>query len=1239
MYEVYLDGECLYYPNDKEYAIYNSILKDTLSCASEFTFQIPCTNPKYVDLYERQSMVQILRDSKEIFYGEIREVTENIGKTKLVYCVSELAFLFDSVQPQARYQNITPEQFFIELINIHNSKVEEKKRFTVGMVTVKDPNNSLYRYTNYEDTLTAIRSKLCEPLGGYLRIRKVNGVRYIDLIALEEYGVYATQPIQFGVNLLNYTSKKSASELATVCVPLGAKLEEQVVDGLDAYTIIEEVNNGKNYVINEEAYKNFGWVEKVVNWNDVTVPSNLFKKATEWVNNNQYKILALELKAVDLAELEVNMKPYFVGDMVRAIAEPFGMDMYFPLMEKVTYINEPANNDIVLSYQKKVSYTTQQNNVVQEVEKAIPQTSDLLLRAKQNASEIIKFASEGNVHTVYNEQGRPIEVCIMDTDDINTAQRIWRWNMNGFGYSNTGYNGDFGTAMTMDGAIVADFITVGILNAALIKAGILSDEAGLNFWDMVTGEFKMSSSAKVGESTVASVKDVEDGKNSAVELAGEATDRKLVNYSTIKEMNSAIERNAESMTSTFNKSIETVMEYANDVAQEAQDNANENTNELLEQYSTTEQMNSAIKQTAEGVTSEANKKIEETKVYAEQKAINAENNAKANTVEVLKSYSTSEEMNALISQSAEAVKSEVSKSYATQESVKVMTDNLQQQIDGAIETFTGNEVPTLSNVPANSWINDYEKQVHLGDLYIVNSYGGNYAGFYYRFEENNGTYEWVLLKDNEITKALQDAREANQKAQEVANNLASNYSTTAKMNSAIEQKADSILQNVNTEIQETKQYADGVAEEAEENANANTTQLLKSYSTTAQMNAAINLKANEIGLSVDEKIQETKVYADSSATNAKNEANANTTEKLKLYSTKEEMNAAINLKADSITQEVNKQTNETKVYADDSANKAKEDAIANTTEQLKSYTKTTDMNTLIAQSASDVKIEVNQTISNLQQQIDGAIETYSGNYVPLITNAPASGWSTEEKATHIGDLFIVNSDGGDYAGFYYRFEYSGSVYKWTLLKDNEVAKALQDAKEANERAEEIAKDLEDNYSTTEQMNAAINVSAEGIRTEVRKKIGSDEVVSAINQSAEEIELKGNRIIIQSDKWTVGKDGTMTIIDAKIYQIANNVELLIENAEIQGGYVGEGTNFIDFSNRVTDNGVPIAGMAIGGENLVQLRTPRLYIGTDAVPDYVYQAQTTSFVVQEVVSTSSGNVTYNRTLKFKNGILVN
>ena len=88
--------------------------------------------------------------------------------------------------------------------------------------------------------------------------------------------------------------------------------------------------------------------------------------------------------------------------------------------------------------------------------------------------------------------GHPYEILIMNTDDIQTATKLWRWNLGGLGYSSTGYNGQYGTAITMDGAIVADYITTGTLNAGVIKTGIIEDEAHKNYWNMNTGEFKLS---------------------------------------------------------------------------------------------------------------------------------------------------------------------------------------------------------------------------------------------------------------------------------------------------------------------------------------------------------------------------------------------------------------------------------------------------------------------------------------------------------------------------------------------------------------------------------------------------------------------------------------------------------------------------------------------------------------------------------------------------------------------------
>lgn len=87
----------------------------------------------------------------------------------------------------------------------------------------------------------------------------------------------------------------------------------------------------------------------------------------------------------------------------------------------------------------------------------------VLLQAKQNATEQLTAALGGYVYKTQNE------LFIMDTDNPNTAKKVWRWNLNGLGYSKNGINGPYELAMTQDGRIVADFITAGQMDVARIK--------------------------------------------------------------------------------------------------------------------------------------------------------------------------------------------------------------------------------------------------------------------------------------------------------------------------------------------------------------------------------------------------------------------------------------------------------------------------------------------------------------------------------------------------------------------------------------------------------------------------------------------------------------------------------------------------------------------------------------------------------------------------------------------------
>ena len=509
IYEVLLDGKTLYYQNDKQAVICDAKLTQAINDAGTFEFTVPCTNPLYGDIENRVSMVQVLKDGNEIFYGQVRECSEGLDGENDVKCVGELAFLYDSIQPQAKYQDQTPLQFFSKLLAIHNSQVEKEKRFEVGAVTVKDPNDSIYRFTNREDTLTDLRDKLCNRLGGYLRIRKVDGTRYLDLVTLEDYGKVCAQPIQFGCNLLDFTCGTSGTDIATAVIPLGARLDQSVIEGLDAYTTIESVNGGKDYVFIQSAVDHFGWIRKVVNWEDVTEPVNLKKKAEEWLKSNQYETMTLELTAVDMSMLNADLDTYEVGDMVRTLADPFGMDARFPLQKKTTYLQSPEKNTVVLSNTLKKTYTQQVASSVKTLEQSLPQEKSMLQAAKDNATALIISAMGGYVYKTTSE------LFIMDTDNPKTAKKVWRWNLNGLGYSSSGIDGPYGLAMTMDGSIVADFITTGSLSADLITAGILKDALNKSYWNMKTGEIHVTGT--FSQTTASGVKSL-DIKNNQIEF-------------------------------------------------------------------------------------------------------------------------------------------------------------------------------------------------------------------------------------------------------------------------------------------------------------------------------------------------------------------------------------------------------------------------------------------------------------------------------------------------------------------------------------------------------------------------------------------------------------------------------------------------------------------------------------------------------------------------------------------------
>lgn len=135
-------------------------------------------------------------------------------------------------------------------------------------------------------------------------------------------------------------------------------------------------------------------------------------------------------------------------------------------------------------------------STIAEQQQAIKDTPQQVLSEVGRITAMITGNTGGYV-VLHIPEGEtyPRELLMMDTPSIATAQHVWRWNLAGLGFSANGYNGPYTTAITQDGSIVADFITAGVLNASIIKAGILQSVDGSFKMNLATGEITLTNAS------------------------------------------------------------------------------------------------------------------------------------------------------------------------------------------------------------------------------------------------------------------------------------------------------------------------------------------------------------------------------------------------------------------------------------------------------------------------------------------------------------------------------------------------------------------------------------------------------------------------------------------------------------------------------------------------------------------------------------------------------------------------
>lgn len=479
MYQVNLGDKILYYPASEDACIYDTELNEEIGMAGEFSFKVSPNNPLYSELVQG-ALVTILRDHKEFWRGEIRQITTDFAKIADVYCVEDLAWLGDEFLAPGSITNETYAQRFQAAITAYNQNRPSDRQFAVGYIT-NVTSSSLCNWTTEYDwsLLECIRTCIGKD-DGYLRVRRElsGGVvtRYIDCVKLSDYGIQATQPIEYGYNLLDYVKDSDYGNLTNVLTPYGDELDTEIYEGYNQRLAGTTISDATSISV-------YGRHAKAVIFDNVSDLTQLNALAQSYLTRYAQPQLTMEVKAVDLAGIE-NVDAINIGDSVRIIANPFAVDQWLYLTQIRRDIQNIDKNSITLSGHVQSRRTlTEQTLGTAEAVKNLPSKSSILDAARKNAFEILEGVDGGYVTFDTNSDDQIVELRIANNFDYSQATKCWRWNLGGLAYLSRPSASDpwtIVTAATMDGGFIADFITAGTLtlqhDGALLRALNTSDQ-------------------------------------------------------------------------------------------------------------------------------------------------------------------------------------------------------------------------------------------------------------------------------------------------------------------------------------------------------------------------------------------------------------------------------------------------------------------------------------------------------------------------------------------------------------------------------------------------------------------------------------------------------------------------------------------------------------------------------------------------------------------------------------------
>lgn len=343
MYQIFADDTLIYDSTLEDYKIGKGQITLETNKSGSFVFSLYPDHFYFDRFVKLKTVITVYKSGRIVFRGRVLNDVTDYWNNKVLTCEGELGFLQDSIIRPYSFTG-TPEAYFTSIINQHNSQVDDFKKFKVGDVTVSTGGNIIRSNTEYETSFVNLNSRLIdESTGGYFYVTHDGNDEIPTINYISDFTNVATQTIEFGQNLKNYTKTVKAESLKTAIIPLGKATN-------DTRLTIASVNDGLDYVHDEAGVSLYGWIVGTVIFDDITTAATLKTEAETYLQGVMTQNVTIELTAIDLHLIDKNIDSFRINDYIRVISRPHNFDATLLCNKMTIDLLKPENDTLILGY-------------------------------------------------------------------------------------------------------------------------------------------------------------------------------------------------------------------------------------------------------------------------------------------------------------------------------------------------------------------------------------------------------------------------------------------------------------------------------------------------------------------------------------------------------------------------------------------------------------------------------------------------------------------------------------------------------------------------------------------------------------------------------------------------------------------------------------------------------------------------------------------------------------------------